>query len=198
MTTLKTYTSIWEIFERRENQKDVAYCKLCNVKTVCIKTTDGNTSGLHKHASSIHQYKKIDTAKSTKKSTAKKRRMSQPTLEAFFDEDTTEKAVSELIAKDGLTMHQIVKSRLIQKWMKKDNLQPPQSATTATSMLNNYSEKIRDIIMKQITTEKKLGQKFALSFDEWTSAANRNYINIQLYSLNRCMYDVEMGQCSLS
>jgi hypothetical protein len=54
----------------------------------------------------------------------------------------------------------------------------PKSANTVRSLVMGYSDKVRQAMISQIVQRLNEGRKFSLTFDEWTSFANRRYMNM--------------------
>ncbi|GFR15494.1 putative AC transposase [Trichonephila clavata] len=58
----------------------------------------------------------------------------------------------------------------------------PKSANTVRKIVIEYSNKLRNSVIREITDKKIngniVGERFSLSFDEWTSLRNRRYLNI--------------------
>ena len=64
----------------------------------------------------------------------------------------------------------------------------PTNVNTVRKMVVDYSKNIRNFLITEIAGKKKLefgiGERFSLSFDEWTSLSNRCYTNINLHARN--------------
>ena len=60
----------------------------------------------------------------------------------------------------------------------------PKSATTLQKFVLEYSKNVRISIISELSQKKMsgevVGERFSLSFDEWTSQRNRRYLNIIL------------------
>ena len=48
----------------------------------------------------------------------------------------------------------------------------------------HYRSKIKELITREIQTFINSGKKFSLTFDEWTSTANKQLMNINVHSRN--------------
>ena len=49
-------------------------------------------------------------------------------------------------------------------------------------MVLNYNKNIRDEVIKELLSRIANGNRFSLTFDEWTLIRNRRYININVHS----------------
>ena len=76
-------------------------------------------------------------------------------------------------------------------------------------IVTSYSETIRQLVIKEISEHKLNGKGFSITFDEWTSLRNQQYINVNLHSeskfwnlgllqINGCLAAEKLNQYGLS
>lgn len=179
------------------------------MKTTFIKVKNAGTSGLIRHLESQHKMiyrKKTSNISSNTEPqvdqigpSVKKHKLQMPISEWFnVEKETIQSVVSELVAKDGITFNQIMKSRWIQKMMRSDKLNPPKSLNTLVKYTNDEADKVRAQIIATITALIATGNKFSTSVDEQTTASNFRILNVQLYteegtSFNLGMVPIKVG-----
>lgn len=90
--------------------------------------------------------------------------------------------ISKLAACDGLPFIVIAQSQTIQQLFKNANrFQLPTSPNTVRGIVLKHHEQMKENVKHNIRILKVAGTKFSVSLDEWTSAANRRYMNINLH-----------------
>lgn len=172
----------------REKKGQCAKCKLC--KRI-IKTHGGSTSGLHTHLKAIHEIDLlkrdvtsttvIDSSKSVQKT------KSSIAITDFFKSDKMDDSLPAILARmtacDGLSFNIICTSYDIRKGLTARGLSNiPKDHKTIQNMVFNYSENIRNQMTKELSYYTANGNKFSITFDEWTSVRNRRYVNINIHS----------------
>lgn len=182
----KNEYSIWFYFLKSCNSSS-AKCKSCGA---VLKTLGGSTKGLHTHLSSIHK-KKVPTGATststpkTASSSLSSNSKSKGKITNFFstEKETLDLVMSRMIALDGFSFYSFVSSQdLRQLLISKGYTDLPSSPTTVRNRVVKFSERVREKIIQEMQREKFLGKKFAITFDEWTSTANRRYMNINVHS----------------
>jgi hypothetical protein len=151
-----------------------------------IKTVGGSTKGLHTHLSSKHgvdlrkqsiAHATSDANEPTMQPSAKKMKITS----YFVDKQERSLAavLSRMTARDGLPFSLFCTSADIREGLKARGFSElPKSANTVRSLVMGYSDKVRQAMISQIVQRLNEGRKFSLTFDEWTSFANRRYMNI--------------------
>lgn len=61
----------------------------------------------------------------------------------------------------------------------------PKSSNTFRAKIIQYDKVIREEMTKEFELLKKNGERFSLSFDEWSSMRNRRYFNLNVHLLNK-------------
>lgn len=87
---------------------------------------------------------------------------------------------------DGLPFRIFVVSKDIRKGLEaRGFVNLPTSSTTIKNNVLMYCEKVFDNFYHIIRNLKQKDHRFSLTFDEWTSTANKRYININIHG---CLY----------
>lgn len=178
-------TSVWSYFLVAKDG-NCAKCKRC---PAILKTLGGSTKGLHTHLSSKHNVKVISA--STSQDSENLNTAPPPVkrkLDDYFTksaDDNLDDVLARMIALDGFPFSVFITSGDLRKLLLAKYTDLPKSAVTIRKRVMNYSE----IIKKQVTAElkhlKSAGERFSLSFDEWTSTSNKRYMAVNVHSYKK-------------
>ena len=172
----------------REKPGQCAKCKFCKK---IIKKHGGPTSGLHTHLKTIHRVNllKRDVGSPTVLGSSELLQTSKPsvTMNNFFKSDKIDGSLLAILVRmtacDGLSFNLICTSYDIRKGLTASGFfNIPKDHKTIHKMVFNYSKNMRDEVIKELSSRIANGNRFSLSFDEWTSIRNRRYININVHS----------------
>lgn len=107
----------------------------------------------------------------------------QKPITDFFVYRSLEEAVAKLAAESGLTFHQIAKTKLIQEALKNKfpNRSIPSYPDGVKRMVMSYYNAARLEVKKNLKALKEKNKKFSVTLDEWTSCANKRYLNINVH-----------------
>lgn len=185
----KDTSSVWYYYLTSKDGKS-AKCKRCSA---VLKTLGGSTKGLHTHLSTKHGTKiqkefnltalpctSQDCIEDTLLS--KKRKIGD-----YFstDKESLDLILSRMTAKDGFSFNVFITSTDLRNLLiAKGYNDLPTSAVSIRNRVVNYSSKIKELITREIQNFKNSGKKFSLTFDEWTSTANKRFMNINVHSRN--------------
>jgi hypothetical protein len=190
--------SAWQHFLRSSDGM-LAQCKICKK----ILKTSGTTSTLHNHLKLIHsidvkqrvEVQDTESCASTSTSTAtgltltelpqKKRKLT----DYFKSEDSMEVALSKLAALDGLAFSVFCTSITLRKLFAKSGYKLPASPHTIKKIIITHSAQLKTELKTELNMLKTKACMFTVSLDEWTSAQNVRYININIHSQtlkNKC------------
>uniref|UniRef100_A0A8D8YA29 BED-type domain-containing protein n=1 Tax=Cacopsylla melanoneura TaxID=428564 RepID=A0A8D8YA29_9HEMI len=197
--------SVWFHFLTSSDGKS-AKCKICSST---LKTLGGSTKGLHTHLQTKHKVKvskeyapepsgssstSASSSTSTPATTAScsTKRVGSPlptstakrTMKDYFkvvnQQEPLAKVLSRMTARDGLpfstfTTSEDLRDLLIFKGYK----ELPTSPVTIRNHVVVYSKEIKE---SEILQAKERGDRFSLSFDEWTSNSNKRFMNMNVHS----------------
>lgn len=184
-------SAIWQYF-LREEKGQTAMCKNSNCKKI-LKIGGGSTKGLHTHLLSVH---KVNTriAPKTPEQTPTPKAKKLKTLKEYFPmQDQEEKSLPATLARltaiHGVPFNVIIRSNDLRAGLLATGLKNlPTSSNTVRKMVVDYTKKIKNSLTTEIAHKKNpelgMGERYSLSFDEWTSIRNRRYLNINLHSKN--------------
>lgn len=97
-------------------------------------------------------------------------------------DNSMEATVSRLIACDGMSFNVIATSPDLRRVLETAGFcEVPKSHTSVRNMVMTHAQKVRSFIKSEIATCKKTGQKFSLTFDEWSSNRNRRYMIVNVH-----------------
>lgn len=99
--------------------------------------------------------------------------------------DSLEKKLSKFAALDGFSINQIYSSDYLRASFERDSTPMPKSRATITSKIFEYHAQRKASISKFISQQKKAGKKFSVAADEWTSYANKRFMNVFVHSETR-------------
>jgi hypothetical protein len=94
-----------------------------------------------------------------------------------------ETLVSRMVCKDGFNLSLFYTSSDLRRLFAKSGFQLPTSPNTIRSMVTNFANTIEVDFIIEFANLKEKGQRFSLSFDEWTSQKNHRYINLNVHHI---------------
>jgi hypothetical protein len=171
---------VWSYFTKSKDNS-TAKCDKCKSD---FKTKGSSTTSLISHLEKKHGIKKEDTENLTKKSNYEppEKKLKQSKLSFMDVKPSRAQIFSEMAAKDGITINQILKSKTIANGLKYAGYEVPKSANTIIKEIYEFYEEKQEEIITNITKLKNSGEKWSISFDEWTSRRGRRYLNINLHN----------------
>lgn len=190
--------SVWFYFNR-DKSGNLAKCNKCYGE---IKTNGGSTKGLHVHLRSKHDIdllKKKPTNNETENTNlstggtttdASMQQCQKPAkkikISSYFipeNDRSLAATLARLVAVDGLSFSVICTSHDIRAGlMAMGHASIPTSANTIRQMICEYAKTLREIVKNKVAELKAKGQRFSVTFDEWTSLRNRRYMNVNVHS----------------
>lgn len=97
-------------------------------------------------------------------------------------EDSLDASIARLIALDGFPFLAFVTSTELRKSLKARGFDVPKSTDTIKRKFMDFYFKCKASMKTEINNLKSKGNKFSLTFDEWTSTSNKRYISLILHS----------------
>ena len=144
--------SVW-LFFLKDEKGHSAKCKKC---AKIMKTAGGSRSGLYTHLKTKHDaiLRKRDAIEPLGESSSISDTL-PPKITEYFKkttEDSLAAILSRMTALDGLPFRNFITSDDLRKSLKALNLSDklPKSATTIQKIVTNYSETIRQLVIKEI------------------------------------------------
>ncbi|CAK1592201.1 unnamed protein product [Parnassius mnemosyne] len=193
-------SSVWNSFLRTEDGSH-AKCKLCKRILHCSNTT----TCLHNHLKKQHP-SVPDTRRNIRQIPAtatpttptnevvqeQDQRPMPKTKKVRIDdyyqntkEDNMETVISKMTACDDQPFKVFCKSESIRMLFLKSGYEAlPKSPNTIKKIVIEKSDQLKQELRKELSVLKAKGQKFSVSLDEWTSASNRRYVNINIHCPN--------------
>lgn len=193
-------SSVWHYFLTSNDGKS-AQCKQCNCKSI-LKTLGGSTKGLHTHLFSRHNKKVLTlTQASNKAITSASASTSAQQSEAevkvkpegkikrkiddYFSagKELLDVILARMTALDGLPFSIFVTSKDLRSLLiAKGYKDLPSSHVTIRNKVVRFSKVIKNEVTTLMNECKMSGERFSLSFDEWTSTSNKRYMNINVHA----------------
>lgn len=93
---------------------------------------------------------------------------------------TMVEVLCKLVADDGMTLHQIVKSEFMREAFAKFGWDMPESSTTLSTIIQKQAKKVEESIKFEIADLLAKGVRFSVIMDEWTSRASKRFLSVLL------------------
>jgi len=189
-------SGVWEYFEKDSaGTGQVAKCNICKSN---LKAVGGSTKGLHTHLATKHDInllKRKDSdvshgssssaihPQTTAKSTKLPGMLSQYVVSDI--ERSLGATMSRMCSCDGVPFRFFVHSPDMRKALVAlgfTNI--PKSAASIQQLVMEHGRKVRSLQLSEINQRMKKGERFSLTFDEWTSTRNRRYMIVNLHGRN--------------
>lgn len=198
--------SLWHYFSKSDNGNS-AKCSLCSNT---LKISKGSFKGLKVHLATKHYIKITSDSSQSKRpysvlvskavaSTSKQDENNADAIEIICEEQMPEKKtklidnffkkernmeamVSRMVCKDGYTFSSFCTSSDMRYLFSKCGYPLPNSPNTIRSIVSNFANTVKADMIIEFEYLKKQGQKFALTFDEWTSQKNHRYLNLNVHN----------------
>jgi hypothetical protein len=214
-------SKVWQYYTKIKNE-GTAQCKKCPKK---ISMKSSNTTGLVRHLENVHKISLKTESQPSSPATAststagnenedeqppgsKKPKLTTQTTLSFSTQkqQSLGEIVSELAAKDGLTIRQITRSEFIRDSIQRRGFKLPNNETDVMNIiLKYYEQKKKETIelLRQLRQSKDYeSARFSLSIDEWSSLKNRRYFNICVHYTGGIFYNLGLvyipGKCGAS
>lgn len=105
----------------------------------------------------------------------------QSSISKFIITKTMPEIVSKLAAVDGMSIRTITKSSFIRESFAARNMTLPKNETDVKNIVVKYYKTVKEAMVKNINSEICKNGRFTLILDEWTSVAQKRYLNICLH-----------------
>lgn len=97
-------------------------------------------------------------------------------------ENSKEKMVSRMVAKDGLPFRVFCTSDNLRSLFAAKGHKLPTSPNSIKMMVMDYGTTLKMKVKQDLMKLKEHGQRFTLTFNKWTSGRNRRFLNINIHS----------------
>jgi BED zinc finger len=196
-------SGVWEHFVR-DSDKQSAQCKICKAS---LKIGGGSTKSLHSHLQTKHAINVLKGKPSgsgsdqegnganngrptemVKPNMHKNRRptlASDSLMEKYIlkpNDSSLSATVARLTACDGLSFNVFSKSNDLRRvFAAAGYIDIPKSANGIRALVSEHGQAVRSYVMAELAQCKAKGQKFSITFDEWTSTRNRRYMIVNVH-----------------
>lgn len=191
---------VWEYFKKiPSTDKKIARAQ-CLKCLVYISNSGGSTGAMLNHLKLVH---KINCKQNNYESilgepTSKK--MKEKTMMIFVKRQSLCEIVSRLAAEDGITIRAITQSKFIRQSIADKGYNLPKSENGVMRLIHTEFENRKKEVIEKLKVIKNDGDKFSITLDEWVSARNRRYININVHGKNGYCNNLglirAMGSCT--
>ena len=145
---------------------------------------------MHEHAKRVHDLsvlkRKTACADEESQATASKRSATGRSILSFMvhsNENSLPATLARMTARDGLPFRVFVTSSDLRRGLVALGLgKLPTSETQVKQLVMEEGERVRSFVTTEIASLKKQGQRFSVTFDEWTSTRNRRYMNVNVHA----------------
>lgn len=196
-------SEVWQYYVR-ENQGQCARCSLCKA---VLKTVGGSTKGLHTHLQTKHEINllkhkindddqpkvgavTVSTSQASGRNSTSTGPMKQFILTADKMNNSLPAVLARMTACDGLSFNVFCTSSDLRKALMALGHTLPTSVNTIKKTVMDHGDLVRAVVSSELAAKKKQGDRFSLTFDEWTSTRNRRYMNINIHSQESKFWNV--------
>lgn len=177
-------SGVWKHFKKEVGE---AQCMMCPKK---LKYTGGSTSGLIRHLQNIHKISLICSKESIvennnntdeKNCSAKTNPdTSSNSITNYMAKKTLPEILSRLAAVDGISIRCICKSTFIRESFAQRKMNLPKYETDIKNIILKFYNEVKDTMINKISSQVQKNERFSITLDEWTSVAQKRYLNICL------------------
>lgn len=183
MAPTPTKSKIWKHFLRFSAEK--AKCLLCSELKDC---KGGSTSAMWRHLKTLHKVEanEIESEMGQEEQLQQPTKKSKPAASAsnsqrsmmdFVQRKSMKERLAKLCALDGIAPFTISRSEFFREAFIALGFELPKSPNTIMEMVHSFYKEARETTIREI---KASGTKYSLTMDEWTSIANRRYLNVNI------------------
>lgn len=179
---------VWAHF-LREKQGQSAKCKLCQT---ILKTTGGSTKGLHEHLKRVHDKTVLKRKADEENGNVPQQAASSNRAPSVVgpmtghllgkNQNSLQAVLARMTSRDGLPFAVFTTSPDLRKCLAALGYgHIPASAEHIKQLVMNQGNQVRSFLTSELATRKRRGQRFSLTFDEWTSTRNRRYMVVNVH-----------------
>lgn len=182
---------IWKYFLRIKVDGKFGEKAKCNECKKFLACTGGSTKGLHdhlaRHGNNIRKRQsnsETSTDVSHQGSVVKKQYTGPMSkfVKPKYD-NSLSATIARMVSCDGLSFRVFITSSDIRRGLEAQGFSPlPKSQETIKAMVIKHGMIVKGVVRDEMAKLKKEGERFSLTFDEWTSTRNRRYMNINVHA----------------
>ncbi|XP_065087723.1 uncharacterized protein LOC135709345 [Ochlerotatus camptorhynchus] len=119
----------------------------------------------------------------------------QSSLDPFLKRSSLREIVARLAALDGISIAAITKSKFIRESVSARGFKLPTSKSTIIKLIHEFYDEIKNQTKKEFhdrIVEKK--ELVSLTTDDWTSSANKRYLNINVHFADGSCYNLGLSR----
>lgn len=180
---------VWKLFDKEPNE--TARCKKC-LQTLSCKGS--STSGMLRHMKNKHGVEFKPTASNDpandKSSNLPGPMKQQSSMLKYVKRQSLSEIVARLAAVDGFSINAITKSDFIRQSITARGFSLPKSRTTVMKLICQYYDCDKIQTKNEIVSRINKGELISLTLDEWTSACNKRYINVNIHFGDGSFYNL--------
>jgi hypothetical protein len=177
-TTSKRHTGksqVWLHFEKAK-RSNIAKCRYC---TKQISQNDGSTGNLLYHLRTAHD---LIVKKGPLPTAERKETLRQTALSFDSKKWNSESEIyTELVCRDRFSVLGVTQSRFIHHSICQQGFTATKRPNTVMSKVTTTIEKEKQIMKDENAENTEKGERYSITFDEWTSVKNRRHININVH-----------------
>jgi hypothetical protein len=182
--------SVWCYFLRKK-YKSKAKCKRCDSQITCA---GGSTSGLRKHLAGIHKIvlttpEAASTGATSSNTTASSgatepgippQKKAKNTIDSYFPKSapTIQMRLTRMAAVDGISLRILSKSQDVRDGLAAMHSSVPKHPDAIRKLILSHVGELRCKLSKALSRQIEKGYRLSLSLDEWSSTANKRYVNV--------------------
>lgn len=164
---------VWQYFTLGDDEMS-AKCQIC---FITLKCKNKSTSGLIRHLRSKHS-DNLNSGDISKRKCITGISYPQNSIVITNMQET----ISKLASIDGLSIYCISKSGSLRSMLEKEDIVLPKNPSSIMDIIYNTYLKCKDIVKMEIAEKLISGQRFSISFDEYTSRRSRRYLTVNLHN----------------
>ena len=177
--------SVWKYFAKNKT-KESANCKLCS--NVSLKCKGSSTSGLLRHLRSKHNI--TISIKRPFNNIPVREAKKQTTISDYKKSPPLQELVAKMAAIDGIPFHVIENSDFIRKSLAAQGYKLSQRHGSAQEQTSLFFMEAKSTMKAELAARKEIEEKFCLSLDEYTSIANKRYLNVNIHGANSKVWNL--------
>lgn len=176
-------SEVWKYFTKKEKSESV-----CNICKSIIQRPGSNTTGMINHLK-LHsislQKRNLGDTNETDASSSKNTKSVGNGIINFISRESLNEILAKCATKDGFSIKGITSSEAIRGFVASRNYKMPKSETTVMKYIMDFYKEKKEELMASLLEQKKSGERFSITVDEWSDINVRRFMNITLHSATK-------------